>query len=201
MFNITAPTWLQRLCAKGSSSFIAANYANEWYLQHRYVLDAGVFGSDIQIPINLPFSAIPLFQPLVCFLEVPAIELHLVSTQSPWPDSSTYESLVRTQWTGMHALQHQMLLLVNALDSLLSRTAPCKKHNSACSSLSHHFNHLLCELLPSFLLVAVGFVRSHSQASVQEQHSIVGPWREQTSILWWWLKLWIFLLQRCVDVL
>ncbi len=39
-------------------------------------LDARIFGSDVQVPVNLRTLSVSLFQPLICLLEVAAFKLH-----------------------------------------------------------------------------------------------------------------------------
>jgi len=101
------------------------------------------------------------------------------------PETETHKSFVRAQWAGMHARQNQVLLLVHSLDSHLRRRTPRKEHNSPRALLGHDINHLLCKLLPPFLLMAVGLVRLDGQARVQKQDSVIRPWCEQTSVFRW----------------
>lgn len=83
----------------------------------------------------------------------------------------------------MNTLQHQVLPLVHTLAPFLGRFAPGQEHDTTRTLLCYNINDLLCERLPTLLLMAVGFVCLDSQASVQHQHSAVSPRREQSAIL------------------
>jgi len=101
----------------------------------------------------------------------------------------------------MHGLEHEMPLLVHLFHPLRGRTSPRQIHNTPCAPLSYDIDHLLRELLPPLVLVAVGLVRLDGQTSIEEQDSSVRPRREQTAVLGWGLEVWVVLSKRDIDVL
>lgn len=105
------------------------------------------------------------------------------------------------QGTRMNRLQHQMLLPVDAGTAFLGRVAPGEEHDPTRAFLRHYVDDLLCEALPAFVAVAVGFVGADGQAGVEHEDASVGPWSEETAVLWRRFEVGVVLLQRCVHVL
>lgn len=112
----------------------------------------------------------------------------------------TYEASRRTQWTGMYALQNQMLIHRNAHRALLRWRPPRHEHHAITAHLDYCINHLLRQQLPPLALVRVRLAPAHRQACVEQQHTAIGPWRQQTALLRWGLVVWVVDLQRFVDV-
>lgn len=67
----------------------------------------------------------------------------------------------------MHALQHAMPHSVQLGHPLRRRVPPRQKHHAVRPLLRHDINHLLRELLPSLISMAVRLVRSHRQTRIQ----------------------------------
>lgn len=104
---------------------------------HQDHLNTCLLWRNVQIPINLTSLSVPTHQPLIRLLEVLTLE----------PPAA------RTQWTGMHALQHQMLLSINLNHSFPSRAAPREKDHAFCSLFRHNLNDPLSEGFPAPIAV------------------------------------------------
>lgn len=100
----------------------------------------------------------------------------------------------------MHTLQNQMLIHRDPHRALLRRRPPRHKHHAITAHLDHRVNHLLRQQLPSLALVRVGLAPAHRQACVEQQHTAISPWGQQTALLRWGLVVWVVDLQRFVDV-
>jgi hypothetical protein len=113
-------------------------------------LNTNLLRLHVEIPINLSFLSIPLLQPHIRLLEVPTIQI----------------SLMRTQRTRMHTLQHEMSLPIHTRTPLLRWTTPSEEHYTARTLLIHNLDDSLGELLPSFSGVGVCFVGFDGEAGV-----------------------------------
>lgn len=151
-----------------------------------------------------PSSPYRCFNHSLAFLKCPQSNWEgLMSQLSPRtsPKLVTYESLVRAVWARMNALQHAVLRLVDLCHPLPGRRAPSQEHDAPCPRLRHNVNHLLRELLPAVVGVAVGFVSSDREAGVEHQDPVVGPRCQQAAAVRRRVEGRIVLLQRGVDVL
>ena len=101
----------------------------------------------------------------------------------------------------MNRLEHQMLLPVNAGTAFLGRVAPCEEHDATRAFLRDYVDDFLREALPAFVAVAVGFVGADGKAGVEHEYAPIGPWSEETTVLWRRFEVGVVLLQRCVHVL
>lgn len=101
----------------------------------------------------------------------------------------------------MHALQHTVLLLVDARTPLLRWSPPRQKDDTFGPLLCYNVNHLLRELLPSVTGMRVGFALANGEACVEQEHATISPWGQQSSFVRWRLeRLGIFGFQQFVDV-
>lgn len=101
----------------------------------------------------------------------------------------------------MHTLQHQMPTPINPRNALLRGAAPSQEHNTSRPLRIHNLNNLLRELLPTLIRMTVCLVRSHGQARIQQQHTVIRPRRQQTAVLRGRAELGIVFLEGFVDVL
>ena len=101
----------------------------------------------------------------------------------------------------MHTLQNTVLDLIHLANPLLSRPPPRQKHDSIGPLLCNKVNHLLRELLPPFVRMAVCFVSPHGQASIQQQYAAIRPGCEQAAVLRGRREGGVFFLEELVDVL
>ena len=81
----------------------------------------------------------------------------------------------------MRRLQNMMLLRVHARDPLRGGRAPGQEDNAARPALRDGVDDLLREALPAVAGVAVGLVRAHGQAGVQQEDAAIGPGGEQAA--------------------
>lgn len=101
----------------------------------------------------------------------------------------------------MHAPQYAVLLLVDLRDALARRFAPGQEHDAPRARLGHGVDHLLREPLPSFARVAVGRVRAHGQAGVEEEDATICPRGEKAASVGRGVEGRVVFLQGGVDVL
>ena len=101
----------------------------------------------------------------------------------------------------MHALQDAVQVLVDAADALLGRRAPRHEHDALDTLLVDDLDDALGEALPAAARVAVGLVRLHRQAGVEQQHAAVGPGRQQAAVARRRLEGRVVALDGRVDVL
>lgn len=94
-----------------------------------------------------------------------------------------------------------MLLPVDAGTAFLGRVAPGEEHDTTRAFFRDYVDDFLREAFPAFVAVAVGFVGADGQAGVEHENASIGPWREETAVLWGRFEVGIVLLQRCVHVL
>ena len=79
----------------------------------------------------------------------------------------------------MGCSQNMVPSSVNTFCLQLCRLAPQEKHHIPLLTVYGAYGSI-CELLPASLGVRVCLVRPHSQAHIQEQHTLLGPLQEQT---------------------
>ena len=147
-------------------------------------LDTMLFGVR-KIPVDDPILAIPLLQPLVRLLKV----------------STVHETPMSAQRTRMHRLQHQMLTSIDLRTPFLRRRAPGQEHDASPSLLGHDVNNFLREVLPTFVSMAVRFVRADGEAGVEQQDSSIGPRCEEPAVLGWSVEVRVVFLEGGVHVL
>lgn len=94
-----------------------------------------------------------------------------------------------------------MLIHWDALCPLLGWSAPGQEDDTVGSHLCHGVNHFLHEQFPAFARMRVCFASANSQAGIDEQHAPLGPRNQQSTFVWRWLVVWVFLLKGFVDVL
>lgn len=70
-----------------------------------------------------------------------------------------------------------MALPIHPHNPLARGCAPGQEHNALGTLRGHEINDPLRELLPAPVRVAVGLVRAHCQAGVEQQDAAVGPGR------------------------
>lgn len=84
---------------------------------------------------------------------------------------------------------------------LRCRGSPRQKHHPVRPLLRHNINHLLRELLPTLICMAVGLVRSHRETRIQEQYTTVCPGGEQAPLFGRRFEaVRVFYLEKLVDV-
>ena len=94
-----------------------------------------------------------------------------------------------------------MLLGVDSGDALRCRRAPGQEDDAHRPALRHGVDDLLREALPAVARVAVGLVRAHREAGVEQENAAVGPGREQAASAWRRLERGEVGLEAGVDVL
>lgn len=98
----------------------------------------------------------------------------------------TYEASRGAQWTRVHALQNTMAHPIHLADPLRRGRAPCQEYDAPRTLFGHNVDHLLRQLLPPFVAMAVGLVCPHSQTCVQQQHASVRPGGQETTAIGRW---------------
>ena len=93
----------------------------------------------------------------------------------------TYKPVVRTIGTRMHTLQHAMSLLIDLGAPQLCGFTPSQKDHPPRARLGDNIDDPLCELLPSMLRVAVGFVGADREAGVEKEDPTVSPGGEEAA--------------------
>ncbi|RCI12313.1 hypothetical protein L249_1312 [Ophiocordyceps polyrhachis-furcata BCC 54312] len=131
------------------------------HVRRRVCLDLRLLrrGARHQCPINLAISSISRNQPLIGLLEMAAVK----------------ETSGRAEGAGMHALQHEMTLLVHLLHPLARRRPPSHEDDATRPFLRHQIDDPLREPLPAPVGVRVGFVSPDGEARVEHEDAAVGP--------------------------
>lgn len=131
------------------------------------LLDASVFGSNIQVPVDHTIIAVSLFEPFIRFGEVATVELDGWSaTWSCIDKDKTYEALVSAERARMHTFEHIVLRAINTGTTLLCRRTPSQEDHTVRTLLTDKVYNLLCEFFPSLARMGVSLMGTNSQASI-----------------------------------
>ena len=116
-------------------------------------------------------------------------------------EEKTHKPPRRAQRAGMHTLQHAMPHPIHLAHPLRRRRPPRQKHDPVRPPPRHDVNHLLRKLLPAAVGVAVGLVRAHRQARVEQQDAAVRPGGQQAAFFGRRFEgVGVFDLEELVDV-
>lgn len=112
----------------------------------------------------------------------------------------THKSPMRAQRTGMHGLQHTVLLSIDTCNALPGRRSPCEKDHPVGADTRDKIDGFLGKSLPPFIGVTVRLVRAHSEAGIQHQDTTISPRREKTTIVRGRLERRVTLFDSTVNV-
>ena len=74
----------------------------------------------------------------------------------------------------MHVAQYQVLVSVNHLRLIVRFLAPQHEDHASCL-LIDRADHIVCKLLPTFLLVAITLALLNCQNGIEEEDTLLGP--------------------------
>lgn len=131
------------------------------------LLDASVFRSNIQVPVDHTIIAISLLEPFIRFGEVATVELDGWSVAwSCFGKDKTYEAFVSAERARVDTFEHIVLRAINTYTTLLCRRTPSQEDHTVGTLLTDKVDNLLCEFFPSLARMRVSLVGTNSQASI-----------------------------------
>ena len=93
-----------------------------------------------------------------------------------------------------------MFLAVDLSHSQPSGLSPGQKYNPMSSNSGNQVNDFLCESLPPLVGVAMSLVGTNCETGVEHQYTPLSPRCKQTTVIWWWSKVWVVLLEPFINV-